>query len=55
MRETIFLRISRQKVEGMTKNLPYLNRGEIPIKLILEVKDNAIEEDAKAEDERPTE
>lgn len=44
MKETIFLRVSRQKVEGMTKNLPYIQRGEIPVKLTIEVKDNAFKE-----------
>lgn len=44
MREVIYLRVSRNKVEGMTKNLPYINRGEIPVKLTIEVKDNAFKE-----------
>jgi len=44
MRETIYLRVSRKKVEGMTKSLPSLYRGEIPIKLTLEVKDAAFRE-----------
>lgn len=44
MKETIFLRVSRNKVEGMTKNLPYVHRGEIPVKLTIEVKDNAFKE-----------
>lgn len=44
MKETIFLRVSRHKVEGMTKNLPYVNRGEIPVKLTIEVKDDAFKE-----------
>ena len=44
MKETIFLRVSRQKVEGMTKNLPYVQRGEIPVKLTIEVKDDAFKE-----------
>ncbi len=44
MKETIFLRVSRQKVEGMTKNLPYVQRGEIPVKLSIEVKDDAFKE-----------
>lgn len=44
MKEVIYLRVSRNKVEGMTKNLPYINRGEIPVKLILEVKDDAFKE-----------
>lgn len=44
MKEIIYLRVSRNKVEGMTKNLPYINRGEIPVKLTIEVKDNAFKE-----------
>lgn len=44
MREIIYLRVSRNKVEGMTKNLPYVNRGEIPVKLTIEVKDDAFKE-----------
>lgn len=44
MKEVIYLRVSRNKVEGMTKNLPYVNRGEIPVKLTIEVKDNAFKE-----------
>lgn len=44
MKEVIYLRVSRHKVEGMTKNLPYINRGEVPVKLILEVKDSAFKE-----------
>lgn len=41
MREVIYLRVSKNKVEGMTKNLPYLNRGEIPVKLVINVTDKA--------------
>jgi hypothetical protein len=44
MREVIYLRVSKSKVEGMTKNLPYINRGEIPVKLVIEVKDSAFKE-----------
>lgn len=33
MKEVIYLKVSRQRVEGMTKNLPDLKRGEIPVKL----------------------
>jgi len=40
MREVIYLAVSRTKVERMTKNLPDLKRGEIPVKLTLAV-DNA--------------
>jgi hypothetical protein len=41
MREVIYLAVSRTKVERMTKNLPDLKRGEIPVKLVLEVDDGA--------------
>lgn len=44
MKETIFLIVSRNKVEDMRKNLPRLSRGQIPIKLNIEVKPNAFTE-----------
>jgi hypothetical protein len=44
MKEIIYLRVSPYKVEGMTKNLPNLNRGEIPVKLIVEVDEKAFRE-----------
>ncbi len=44
MKEIIYLRVSKSKVEGMTKNLPYVQRGEIPVKLTIEVKDDAFKE-----------
>lgn len=44
MREIIFLRVSRHKVEAMTKNMPALNRGEIPVKLTITVEDGAFRE-----------
>lgn len=44
MREVIYLRVSKRKVEGMTKSLPNLYRGEIPVKLTVEVKDAAFRE-----------
>lgn len=44
MKETIYLAVSRSKVERMTKNLPSLTRGEIPVKLILEVDEGAFRE-----------
>ena len=44
MKEVIYLRVSRQRVEGMTKRLPDLNRGEIPVKLLIEVDDAAFRE-----------
>ncbi len=44
MKETIYLRVSRSKVEGMTKRLPDLARGEIPVKLVIEVDQSAFRE-----------
>lgn len=44
MREVIYLAVSRSKVERMTKNLPDLKRGEIPVKLVLEVDEGAFRE-----------
>jgi hypothetical protein len=44
VKETIYLRVSRTKVEGMTKNLPQLARGEIPVKLVVEVDPAAFRE-----------
>jgi hypothetical protein len=44
MRETIFLRVSRAKVEGMTKSMPGLHRGEIPVKLVIDVEASAFRE-----------
>jgi hypothetical protein len=44
MRETIFLVVSKHRVERMTKRLPDLARGEIPVKLIIEVADTAFRE-----------
>lgn len=41
MKEIIYLRVSRSKVEGMTKNLPYVNRGEVPVKLTITVPEAA--------------
>jgi hypothetical protein len=37
MKETIYLVVSPYKVERMTKNLPGLSRGEIPVKLSITV------------------
>lgn len=44
MRETIYLVVSRHKVERLTKNLPELKRGEIPVKVLVEVADTAFRE-----------
>jgi hypothetical protein len=41
VKDTVYLVISRGKVERMTKGLPQLQRGEIPLKLVVEVKDTA--------------
>jgi chitinase len=41
MKETIYLIVSPYKVERMTKNLPDLKRGEIPIRVELEVAETA--------------
>lgn len=41
MREVIYLAVSRHRVERMTKRLPDLARGEIPVKLVLQVDDAA--------------
>jgi hypothetical protein len=37
MKQTIYLAVTRQGVDRMTKRMPDLQRGEIPIKLMLEV------------------
>lgn len=44
MKEVIYLRVSRQRVEGMTKSLPSLHRGEIPVKIVVEVEEAAFRE-----------
>ena len=44
MKEVIYLVVSPYKVERMTKNLPSLNRGEIPVKLVVEVDQKAFRE-----------
>lgn len=44
MKEVIYLRVTRHRVEGMTKRLPELSRGEIPVKLVIEVDDTAFRE-----------
>ena len=44
MKEVIYLAVSRTKVERMTKNLPDLKRGEIPVKLVIEVDPGAFRE-----------
>jgi hypothetical protein len=44
VKEVIYLAVSRSKVERMTKNLPDLKRGEIPVKLVVEVDAGAFRE-----------
>jgi hypothetical protein len=44
MKEVIYLSIDRFGVNRMTKNLPSLKRGEIPVKLTLTVEDQAFRE-----------
>lgn len=44
MKEVIYLKVSRQRVEGMTKSLPTLKRGEIPVKLLVVVDETAFRE-----------
>src|SRR5579859_7217427 len=44
MREVIYLAVSPRKVERMTKSLPELRRGEIPVKLVIEVDPSAFRE-----------
>ena len=44
MKETIYLTVSRGGVGRMTKNLPTLRCGEIPVKLVVEVDESAFRE-----------
>jgi hypothetical protein len=44
MKETIYLVVSPYKVERMTKNLPGLSRGQIPVKLSITVDEKAFRE-----------
>lgn len=37
MHEVIYLAVTRDRVERMTRNLPDLKRGEIPVKLTIDV------------------
>lgn len=41
MKDKIYLIVSSHKVERMTKNLPDLKRGEIPIEVVVEVAQTA--------------
>ena len=44
MKEVIYLAVSRRKVERMNKAMPDLRRGEIPVKLVVEVDEAAFRE-----------
>lgn len=44
MKDVIYLRVNRNKVIGMTKTLPSIYRGEIPIKVNVTVNENAFRE-----------
>lgn len=44
MVETIYLRVDRNGVKGMTKTLPRLNKNEYPVKINIEVKPEAFRE-----------
>ena len=44
MKETIYLVVSKNRVERMTKTLPSLYQGEIPVKLVVEVAETAFRE-----------
>ena len=44
MKEIIYLAVSPQRVERMYKSLPSLGRGEIPVKLVVEVDAKAFRE-----------
>jgi hypothetical protein len=44
MKEVIYLTVSRDRVENMTKRLPSVRRGEIPVKLTVSVDEKAFRE-----------
>jgi hypothetical protein len=44
MRETIYLAVSRRRVERLSKRFPDLKRGEIPVKLTVTVDEGAFRE-----------
>jgi hypothetical protein len=44
MKETIYLVVTKHKTERMTKNLPSLSRGELPLKILLTVDEKAFQE-----------
>lgn len=41
MEDVIYLVVNRHKVDRMTKNLPQLSKGEIPVKLTIRVEPTA--------------
>jgi hypothetical protein len=43
-KENVFLVLSRQRVERMTKNMPGLRKGEIAVKLVISAADQAFRE-----------
>lgn len=50
MTETIYLKIDRYGVRGMTKNLPSLRKGEYVVKVNVEVKSEAFQEPILTQD-----
>lgn len=50
MIETIYLKIDRYGVKTMTKSLPKLNKNEYPLKLNIEVKNDAFREPMMVKD-----
>jgi hypothetical protein len=44
VKETIYLKVSRSRVEGMYKSLPACGRYEVPVKVLVEVKETAFRE-----------
>ena len=44
MQDTIWLAVDRRGVLRMTKNVPKLSRGEIPIKVLVTVEETAFQE-----------
>jgi hypothetical protein len=44
VKDTIYLRVTRNAVTGMTKSPPKLNRGEIFVKVVVDVEPSAFRE-----------
>jgi hypothetical protein len=44
VKEVIYVAVSPQRVERMAKSMPTLKRGEIPVKLVIEVAPSAFRE-----------